>query len=45
MYGFEPTSPELTYSEHQKLFKPKAWEALYVELAKTVETGFSTNLY
>jgi PAS domain S-box-containing protein len=39
MYGFDPSKPPPSYTEHMKLFTPASWEKLSSSLANTRETG------
>jgi len=39
MYGFDPSIPPPSYTEHMKLFTPESWERLSTALALTRDTG------
>ena len=39
MYGFDPTTPPPSYTEHMKLFTPESWSLLSTSLEKTRTTG------
>jgi PAS domain S-box-containing protein len=44
MYGVDPTLSAPPLTEQQKLFTPKSWESLSIELAKTIKTGIPYEL-
>ncbi len=44
MYGFDPTLPPPTYTEHMKLFTPESWELLSTSLQQTRDTGIPYEL-
>ncbi len=41
MYGFDPTLPPPSYSEHMKLFTPESWDKLSTAIERTKESGTS----
>ena len=44
MYGFDPTTPVPSYTEHMKLFTPKSWNRLSTALENTRTTGIPYEL-
>ena len=44
MYGFDPTLPPPTYTEHKKLFTPESWDRLSAALQYTRDTGIPYDL-
>ena len=44
MYGADPALSAPSLTEQQKLFTPKSWKSLSIELAKTIKTGIPYEL-
>ncbi|MDD2235814.1 MAG: PocR ligand-binding domain-containing protein [Kiritimatiellae bacterium] len=44
MYGFDPSLPPPSYSEHHTFFTPESWDRLSKALPKTIETGIPYEL-